>query len=124
MKTIEKNLISLLCGILMILSVHVNAQDPIKAAPNLYKVILDNDKVRVMELIIAPNDSVPWHSHPYHLIFAMADGKLEITDKGKAPQTAEFKAGEVMEMSATTHMGKNTGGTTIKMLVTELKVKN
>jgi quercetin dioxygenase-like cupin family protein len=124
MKTIKKNLISLLCGIFMILSAHVHAQDPAKVAPNLYKVVLDNDKVRVMELNIAPNDIVPWHNHPYHFVYALADGKLEITDKGKAPQTAEIKAGEVMEMAATTHMAKNTGGTTIKLIVTELKPKN
>lgn len=92
------------------------------AAPNAYKkVLLENEKVRVMEIEIAPGDVVPWHSHPNHVIYALTGGKLEITEKGKTATVAEIKAGEAMYMPAVTHTGKNIGETSLKLIVTELK---
>ncbi|WP_316752630.1 cupin domain-containing protein [Pedobacter gandavensis] len=122
MKTIKMISMSLLLGLFLTLSANVRAQDPMKVAPNAYKkVLLENDQVRVMQVEIAPNDTVPWHSHPDHIIYAVTDGKLEITDKGKAPVIAEFKAGDAMYMMATTHMGRNLGDSPVKLIVTELK---
>jgi beta-alanine degradation protein BauB len=51
----------------------------------------------------------------------VTDGKLEITDKGKSPVVADLKAGDAMFLPAVTHMAKNIGTTTIKLIVTELK---
>ncbi len=122
MKTIKMISMLLIFGLLMALSANVHAQDPITAAPKMYKkVILENEKIRVMQFEIAPKDTVPWHSHPDHFVYALTDGKLEITDKGKAPVTVEIKAGEAMYLTATTHMGINIGETPLKLVVTELK---
>jgi len=74
-----------------------------------------------MEVEIAPGDVVPWHNHPDHVVYALTDGKLEITEKGKTGTVAEIKAGEAMYMPAVTHMAKNIGETTLKLIVTELK---
>jgi beta-alanine degradation protein BauB len=49
------------------------------------------------------------------------DGKLEITDKGKPASVLEIKAGDTMYLAAVTHMAKNVGTTTLKLVVTELK---
>jgi len=111
---------SLLFG--LFLTLNANAQDPMKVAPNVYKkVVLENDKVRIMQVEIAPGGIVPWHSHPDHIAYALTDGKLEITDKGKSAEVAEVKAGEAMYLNATTHMAKNVGETDLKIVVTELK---
>lgn len=112
----------LLLGLFLTLSTNLYAQDPMTAAPNAYKkVLLENEKVRVMEIEIAPGDVVPWHSHPDHVIYALTSGKLEITDKGKTATVAEIKAGEAIFMPAVTHTGKNIGETPLKLIVTELK---
>lgn len=122
MKTIKMISTSLLLSLFLMFSTKAIAQDPVVVAPNIYKkVVLENQKVRVMEIEIAPNDTVPWHSHPDHFIYALSDGKLEITEKGKAPAVFEIKAGDAMFIEAVTHMAKNIGGTTVKLLVTELK---
>jgi len=122
MKTMKMISMSLLFGLLMILSAHVLAQDPTTVAPNVYKkVLLENDKIRVMQVELAPQETVPWHSHPDHFVYALTDGKLEITDKGKAPVVSEMKAGEAKYMVATTHMVKNIGTSPIKFIVTDLK---
>ena len=113
---------SLLLGLFLILSAQVRAQDPVTVAPNIYKkVLLENDNVRVMQFELAPQETVPWHSHPDHFVYAITDGKLEITDKGKPAVIAEIKAGEALYLVATTHMAKNIGETPIQFIVTELK---
>jgi quercetin dioxygenase-like cupin family protein len=122
MKMIKMISMSLLLGLLMTLSAHVRAQDPITVAPNVYKkILLENANVRVVQLELAPQVTIPWHSHPDHFVYALTDGKLEMTDKGKSPVVTEIKAGEAIYMIATTHMVKNIGANQIKFIVTDLK---
>jgi beta-alanine degradation protein BauB len=101
---------SLLITFVILMFTGLIAQDPIKVASNVYKkVVLDNDKVRVLDVEFSPGDVAPMHSHPDHVIYALSDGKLEITDKGKQPQTMEIKAGTSMYIPAVTHTAKNVG---------------
>jgi quercetin dioxygenase-like cupin family protein len=112
----------LLFGLLLTLSAGVHAQDPLTAARNVYKkVLLENEQVRVLQVEFAPGEIAPWHQHPNHVVYALTDGKLEITDKGKPANVIELKAGDTMYMPAVTHMAKNVGTTTVKLVVTELK---
>jgi oxalate decarboxylase/phosphoglucose isomerase-like protein (cupin superfamily) len=54
-------------------------------------------------------------------VYALTDGKLEITDKGKPAVVLEVKAGDAMYLTAVTHMAKNIGTNPLKLIVTELK---
>ncbi len=122
MKTIKMISMSLLLGLFVILSASVYAQDAAKSAPSVsQKVILDNEKVRVMEAEFAPGATTDWHSHPNHVVYALTDGKMEITDKGKPAIVVDLKAGNALYLPAVTHMAKNIGTTTMKMVITELK---
>jgi beta-alanine degradation protein BauB len=122
MKTIKMISVSLLVGLLLTMSTNVTGQDPMKAAPNVYKkVLLENDHVRVIAIEFAPGETAAWHQHPDHVVYAVTGGKLQITDKGKPAADLEIKAGDAMYLPAVTHMAKNIGTTTIKLVVTELK---
>lgn len=122
MKTIKMIAIALLFGVFSFQSASLYAQDPMKAAKNVYKKILvENDKVRVMEVIFPPGAIAAWHSHPNHSIYAVTGGKIEITEKGKKTVAMDIKAGTAMYMPAVTHMAKNTGMSTMKLIVTEMK---
>jgi quercetin dioxygenase-like cupin family protein len=109
---------SLFVGLMMMLS--ANEQDLAKVATDS-KVKLDNDQVRVIEIVSAPGQITAWHSHPDYILYALTDGKLEVTDKDKPAKVLSFKAGDTMFMPAVTHMVKNVGPATMRMLVTELK---
>jgi len=118
------NLISrvLSVGFILLLGTGLYAQDPVKAASNVYKkVVLDNEKVRMIQVEFAPGDIAPWHHHPNHVVYVLNGGKLEITDKGKETKAMDLNEGDAMYMPAVTHMAKNVGTTTIKLLVTEIK---
>lgn len=113
---------SLFLGILLTLSSAIYAQDFVKAAAQgTTKVLLDNDQVRMIQIETAPGEVTPWHSHPDYLLYTLTDGKLENTEKGKPATILIFKAGEAFYMPAVTHMAKNVGTTTVKLVLTELK---
>jgi quercetin dioxygenase-like cupin family protein len=122
MKTIKMVSMTLLIALFLMMSTVMQAQNPMKVDPKVYKkILLENDKVRVMSVEFAPGQTMPWHSHPQHTIYAVTDGTLEITEKGKPAKINKMKAGEVMYSPAVTHMGKNIGKNTVKLIVTEIK---
>lgn len=117
-----KTIIRFFIVALILLSADVYAQDPTTIAPKNYKkVLLENDNVRVLQFEMAPNEVIPWHQHPNHVIYVLAGGKIEITDKDAAPVTIEVKPGEAVFIPAVTHMAKNIGKTTLKLVITEIK---
>lgn len=122
MKTNKKISTSLTIGILLTFSSAIYAQDFVKVAEQgTTKVLLENDQVRVIQIETAPGQATSWHSHPNYILYALTDGKLETTDKGKPPTIQNLKAGEALFMPAVTHMAKNVGTTTVKLVLTELK---
>jgi quercetin dioxygenase-like cupin family protein len=120
MKKINMISKSLILGLFVVLSTSVHAQDPPKLTPNV-KILLDNDKVKLIEAEFAPGAATDWHSHPNHILYALTDGKMEVTDKDKPAIVMEIKAGSAMYLQAVTHKIKNIGTATMKILVTELK---
>jgi len=122
MKKIEMISMSFLLGLFLMLSPSLYAQGALKPTPGVInKVILENEEVRVLEITFAPGAITDWHSHPNHVVYALTDGEMEITDKGKAPKVISLKAGTAMYLPAVTHIAKNVGTATVKMIVTELK---
>jgi quercetin dioxygenase-like cupin family protein len=109
-------------GILLMLSTNLHAQDILKVGTNLSnKVLLDNDQVRVILVESVPGVVTPWHSHPNYVLYALTNGKLEITEQDKKASVLEFKAGQALYFPAVTHTAKNIGTTTVKIILTELK---
>ena len=39
--------------------------DAVKAAPNSHKIIFENDKIRILEVILEPHGFEPMHTHSY-----------------------------------------------------------
>ena len=99
----------------------VFAQDPVVVGPNIYKVIFENEKVRVSEITFKPGDTIPPHSHPDHFVYVLTAGKLAFSRPDGTTQDFEGTVGQVAWIDAETHWAKNTGDTEFKALVVELK---
>ena len=97
------------------------AQDPAKLAPDLYKVTLDNDRVRVLDIHMKPGQTSPMHSHPAYLIYCVTPGKIRFTMPDGKTADVDFKAGETMWRDAETHEPQNIGDTEVHVLNIELK---
>jgi len=98
------------------------AQDMAKVAPKNVKVLLDNDKTRVLDVQFKAGEKLAMHSHPAHILYSFSDGKIKTTlGDGKVTET-EFKAGETRWSEKATHA--NEALTDVHVLVIELKDHN
>lgn len=98
------------------------AQDPAVVAPDFYKCTFENDHARLCEVSFKPGATIPPHSHPQHLVYALTPGKLRIHTVGVAePANVELSAGQTLWLNAETHHGTNTGDAELRLLVVEFK---
>ena len=98
------------------------AQDPVKVAPNNFKVLLENDRVRVLEFR-SKGEKIPMHSHPDCLIYNFVTGKTRFTSAGGKTTERESKAGDVTWREAETHASEYIGTGEAHALLVELKGK-
>lgn len=97
------------------------AQDPIKVAPDVYKVLLENDRVRVLEVRIKPGQKAAMHEHPASVEYFFNDAKAKFTPAGGKSQTRELKADTIAWAEPEKHASENPGTTEGHVLIFELK---
>jgi len=98
-----------------------SAQDMAVTAGEQAKVVLDNDKVRVIQLDIAPGGKTGMHSHGDSLVVFLTGGDATQTDADGTKKQRHTEAGEVTWSGPVTHDAENTGKAPVKVLVVELK---
>lgn len=101
-----------------------SAQDPARVMPRAYRVVLENYKVRVLEFVARPGMGIcgeGMHSHPARLSIVMNGYKSLVSTLKSAARAAERKDGDVFWSEAVTHKVENTGKTTSRVLIVELK---
>jgi quercetin dioxygenase-like cupin family protein len=97
------------------------AEDASKVAPHVYKVVLENDRVRVLEVTMEPGSRTEMHSHPGYVVYLLSDGKVRFTAPNGETAELELPAGASMWRDAEEHATENTGGTTLKAIFFEPK---
>src|ERR1041385_7605891 len=108
-------------AILLIMAGVCRAQDPVKLNPGRYKVLLDNDRVRVLELRDKPGDKAALHSHPDYIVYAFAPFKRKFYSADGTSVEIEGHAGDCVFSHALTHAEENTGTNETHVLMIELK---
>jgi beta-alanine degradation protein BauB len=97
------------------------AQDPAKTDGDKYKVILENEKVRVLEYNDKPGEKTSQHHHPNFVLYALDTFKRKLTFPDGKKVEKEFKKGDVIWMKDQIHIGENIGATDTHVLIVELK---
>ncbi|MCI0415944.1 cupin domain-containing protein [bacterium] len=110
-----------LFSVMLVFTSFVWAQDPNVVAPDSYKKLFENDRVRVHHVTLKPDGKIPMHSHPDHLGYAMTDCTLTFTGADGKSETASVKQNDVVWFPALSHSGHNTGKNECHVLVVELK---
>ena len=122
MKNVTYLIIVLLATLALSLGTNmVMAQDLAKAMPNDVKVIVDNDRVRVLEVIHRPGAKEPMHSHPAYVAVFLNATRLKVTMPDGKTVEKDRKAGETYFSEAVTHAVENTGTADQHVIVIELK---
>ncbi len=86
-----------------------SAQDPAKVDLAHYKVLYENNAVRMLEYHDAPGHKVPKHSHPAYFVYVISDAKRLFTDWSSATdctgkgKTVMLTAGESLSKPPITH---------------------
>lgn len=94
--------------------------DPILTNPEFYRVIFENDRVRVLEYRDAPGDRTLPHSHPDTVMYTLGSFRRRLTQGGREVDV-DLSAGQVRWVSAQSHAGANIGETPTHALFIELK---
>jgi mannose-6-phosphate isomerase-like protein (cupin superfamily) len=97
------------------------AGDAAQVAPEAYKVLFENDRVRLLEARLQPGDTTVMHHHRENLVYNLADGEVVFTDESGATMKAQLVAGETMWSPAVDHSTHNTGNTEVRSLLFEVK---
>ena len=95
--------------------------DPASTDPDKYKVLLDNDRVRVLSYEDLPGARTREHRHPAFVVYAAAPFKRRLTLGDGRVLTREFKAGDVIYSNGETHLGENVGDTPTRVIMVEIK---
>jgi beta-alanine degradation protein BauB len=100
------------------------AQDPAKIQPRAFRVVFENDRLRVLEFNSRPGLGVcgtGMHSHPAHLTVALSPARARIKLADGSSFTADNKLGDVFWSEAETHEVENISGKDVRALMIELK---
>ena len=96
-------------------------QDPLIVNSKTIALKLENPRVRVLEATLKPGDKEQTHSHPAYIIYVIEGGKFRNHATDGTVTDGEFKTGDVIYRDAVTHWAENSGDTTIRLVLVELK---
>lgn len=105
----------------------VFAQDAPSVSPRSYRIVLENERVRVLEYKSRPGFGVcgeGMHYHPDHVTVSLTGAKLRVTTPNGKPDFVDIPAGHVFFAPAETHTAEVIGGFGTRSYIIELKGKD
>ena len=118
MQTINR---SLLCLAGLALATSALAQDPVPLYPDNYKILFENDRVRVLEFILRKGATEEFHRHPAAVTYVLSPFKIRFTFPDGTTKVREAKAGDVLFGDAVVHSPLNIGETDARGILVEMK---
>ncbi|WP_048190353.1 cupin domain-containing protein [Methanobacterium sp. SMA-27] len=99
-----------------------NILDVLEVPKSGYSLIMENKKVRVMDMKLKPGDKSPMHNHPNdHVVYVFNNAKFKLSFPNGNSDEFELKAGQALWIDAGPHETENIGNTNGHNLVTEIK---
>ncbi|MFQ5651461.1 MAG: SgcJ/EcaC family oxidoreductase [bacterium] len=124
-ETIRLFLPGLLAALLVGFSVETaSAQDPTKVDAQHYKVVFENDQVRVVRITYGAGEKSVMHYHPDAVAVFMSDNQVKFSlPNGEAIDTIG-KTGQAIWTPAGQHLPQNTGDQPMEVVLVEMKGKH
>jgi beta-alanine degradation protein BauB len=94
--------------------------DPTQTDPDNYKVIFENDRVRVLDFRDTPGTKTKPHQHPDSLLLMLSNFRRRLTI-GDNVREVTVEAGQAVWSPAQVHIGENVGTTDTHVVFVELK---
>src|SRR5882762_11247065 len=93
----------ILTSLLSAMCMAASAQDPVKTSPQYYKVLLENEQVRVLEYRLKPGEKEPIHSHPAGVVYVLSGATLKFSYPDGRTEERTAATGETIWRDPTTH---------------------
>src|SRR5512139_2424512 len=94
--------------------------DPVESNPQHYKVVFENERVRVLEYTDRPGDRTTPHEHPDSVMYTLSSFRRRLVS-GDVQREVELQSGTVSWLPAQQHHGENIGDSETHVLFVELK---
>ena len=94
--------------------------DPVVTNSRHYKVVFENERVRVLEYTDQPGDSTTPHEHPDSVMYTLSSFRRRLVS-GDAQRDVEIGTGTTSWLTAQVHRGENIGDTPTHVIFVELK---
>lgn len=94
--------------------------DPTVTDPDKYRVLFENDRVRVLEYRDQPGDATSPHAHPDSVMVTLSSFDRRLFS-GDQQRDVHLDAGTALWIGAQEHRGENVGRTESHSVFVELK---
>ena len=95
--------------------------DPTESDPDKYKVVFENERVRVLEYRDEPGQRTSPHEHPDSVMVTFSGFDRRLIGEGAESRDVTLEPGVARWLDAQTHSGENIGITSTHVLFVELK---
>jgi len=99
-------------------------QDAVTSDPRSFRIVLENERVRVLEYRSGPGLGVcgqGMHYHPDRVTVSLTQAKVKVTNAEGRSVIREIPPGHVSYAPAETHSVENIGGSGARIYIIELK---
>ena len=97
-----------------------DARDAVALDPSHHHVIMENDHVRVFEVLAAPGDTSPMHTHPPLALVSLDKARIRIAGPDGSPSILDLNPGTVLWLENVEHTWKLLAGQ-IHLFAVEIK---
>jgi len=94
--------LSFLVGIVLMATAQKSG-DGVAVDPDVHKVVLENEHVRVLEARAAPGRKSPMHTHPSLVLVSIGSARLKVTLPEGKSSILDLKPGQVMWLEKPEH---------------------
>lgn len=98
-----------------------NPNDAVAIAPHLHKVVLENEKVRVLDVVVPPGSRTEMHNHPANVIIVVDGGTLQMSFPDGSSKEVTLAAGAVSYSTGSEHIVENKSLDIVRVYQIELK---
>ena len=95
--------------------------DPVQVSPGNYRLLFENDHVRVLEMSLRAGECDETHSHPAETVYFVRGGQARIRLVDGSSAEVDLPDGHVMWHAPWTHQVANLGTTDIRAVIVESK---
>jgi hypothetical protein len=107
-------------GVTLAIAAPARAQDPVKVDTKHYKIVAENERVRVLKASVGAGEKSVMHEHPDNFVVFQTDVKVRFVLADGSSTDATGKAGDVIVGAAGKHSPENQGGA-VEAVVVEVK---